>query len=208
MLLVARANPNSLKEDKASPLFIASQAGHREVVVELLRARGDPDLARENNVTPVFMAVQNQHSSTLASLLEGAAKPDVPRQDGVTPLILAAQLGGVEIVRQLLAAQADPTKTSSIGNSPIKVAKSKAVTKALLDARAEPNASSAASHMMHDMQNASHSVGGDAAVGAVAGGARQMPKSIVAAYSLMDDLEGPVDITGAAAPAARLRHKR
>jgi ankyrin repeat protein len=57
-LLNCGANVNARMKDHATPLFIASQNGHRTVVVILLAAGSNVDDSRLDGATPFWIASQ------------------------------------------------------------------------------------------------------------------------------------------------------
>ncbi|CAI8042325.1 Ankyrin repeat domain-containing protein 29, partial [Geodia barretti] len=60
----------------ATPLIVASQNGHSEVVAILLRNGAGVDRARKDGVTPLFIASQNGHSEVVNILLRNGAGVD------------------------------------------------------------------------------------------------------------------------------------
>ena len=54
VLLAANADQNKAADTGATPLFMASQAGHLEVIRVLLAANADKDKAAGNGETPLI----------------------------------------------------------------------------------------------------------------------------------------------------------
>ena len=57
-LLAAGADPNIARDDGASPLFLACEKGHTEIVEKLLDAGADPHFARADGTTPLTMTFE------------------------------------------------------------------------------------------------------------------------------------------------------
>ena len=88
----------------STPLYIASQQGHLEVVEALIMLiiseDGSIDQAKNNGVTPLFVASQNGHLGVVKTLVESHANIHL-NVDGQTALSLAKKLGYIDIVKYL-----------------------------------------------------------------------------------------------------------
>jgi len=110
----------------ATPLYIAAQNGHTEVV-KLLLAIPDIDVNKgriDVGATPLFTAAQNGHTEVVKFLL---ARSDIDVNeaitDGTTPLFMGSQNGHTEIVKLLLARpEIDVNKSISSGATPLYIA--------------------------------------------------------------------------------------
>ncbi len=91
-----------------TPLYLASQEGHKEVVKFLLSVYADPNSQCDDGETALFSASGRGYDDIVTLLLENGANPDLPRNDGATALMQASNLGHMGIVTLLLAANANP----------------------------------------------------------------------------------------------------
>lgn len=149
LLVLDGAAPSMLQRVQAkwvTPLFIAAQDGHADVVNVLLEHTTNPNQAStDDGATPVFMAAQNNHVGCLQALLGSNADPNlVTTDDGQTPIFAAAQQGHVKAVKVLLDCNsANPNKaTTDDGQTPIYAASQEGyceVLEMLLDRNADPN---------------------------------------------------------------------
>lgn len=89
-------------QDKATPVFIASQNGHRSVLLMLLAAGAAVDTRRNDGATPLWIAAQMGHDHICKVLLQNNAEVDAVRSDGATPLFKAAHKGYSAVTGELL----------------------------------------------------------------------------------------------------------
>lgn len=89
-------------QDRATPIFIASQNGHRAVLLTLLAEGGDPNICRIDGASPLWIAAQMGHDHIVRVLLKSGARVDAVRCDGATPLFKAAHKGFSAVVHELL----------------------------------------------------------------------------------------------------------
>ena len=76
-MLKAGADVNKTNTDEATPLFIAAQEGHVQVVQKLLKAHADIDKTDCTGLPPLVRAAQNGHASVVLLLRE--AMQDKPK---------------------------------------------------------------------------------------------------------------------------------
>ena len=67
-------------QDGGTPLFVACQCNHLDVVEELLRHNADLQVQMVDGATPLFIAAQNGHLKMLKFLLSKGAQPNVRRK--------------------------------------------------------------------------------------------------------------------------------
>ena len=87
--------------DGTSALFITSQNGHIEVVIELIATGAKIDLQKDSGASVFFIARQEgRHIEVIRELI---AKKDLQKDDGASALYLASQNGHIEVVREVIA---------------------------------------------------------------------------------------------------------
>ena len=102
------SEPNAAGE---TPVYIASQEGHIEIITQLKEK--DPELLKTKDSkgnTIITAAVINMRDELLNFLIKEV--PDLinePNHDGKTALMYASEYGGTEMVQSLLNAGADPS---------------------------------------------------------------------------------------------------
>ncbi|KAG2435661.1 hypothetical protein HXX76_006863 [Chlamydomonas incerta] len=107
-----------------TPLWVASQRGHVELVQLLLARAGveggvDVNAANSAAVTPLRVAAAQGHTEVVAALLAAGAAPDMADKDAFTPLYVACARSHLEVVRLLLAAGAPPDRCDKGGRTPL-----------------------------------------------------------------------------------------
>ena len=143
LLLYGGADIDAATPGGATPLLLASHAGHAETVELLLQAGAEPEGPRLlNGSTPLLGAVEHGHTEVVALLLQaGAAAGRALGVGGATPLLLAAHRAHREIGAMLLHCGADPNACRlHDGYAPIHAAAhadDAHLVALLLDARAE-----------------------------------------------------------------------
>ncbi|XP_076105878.1 uncharacterized protein LOC143074214 [Mytilus galloprovincialis] len=105
----------------ASPLYIACQEGHTEVVKMLITNNAEINKCRDPGVSPLLIACENGYTGIVQMLIANMADINKCRDnDGVSPLFMACQKGHNEIVKMLITNNADIKKCRDIGASPLK----------------------------------------------------------------------------------------
>src|SRR3990167_3922942 len=92
---------NIVDGDGRTPLWLASERGHLEVVRELLRAGADPNIADKNNKTPLYWASCHGYLDVVKKLLLAGADPTIPDKHGRTPLYWAIDEEHLDVVKEL-----------------------------------------------------------------------------------------------------------
>lgn len=86
----------------ATPLQIAAEGGHAEVVKALVRAGASVTDENKTGFTAVHLAAQNGHGQVLEVLRHSNTLRVTSKKLGVTPLHVAAYFGQADTVRELL----------------------------------------------------------------------------------------------------------
>ena len=124
-LLVADPTLVDAKTDYGfTPLILAAQNGHLEVVKYLLEKSAAVDAKSNDGVTPLIVAAQNGYLEVVKHLLDKGATVDAKSNDGFTPLLFAAQNGHLEVVKLLLD-NLPPTNVEAVGYTPLRLAEGK-----------------------------------------------------------------------------------
>jgi ankyrin repeat protein len=121
-----KTNPDliSSKEDKFgyTPLHLATQEGHKDVVAYLLANKADVNAREKDNQTPLHLAVVRDHKDVAELLLTNNADVNAKDKNGWTPLHWAAALDHEDMAALLLANNADVNAKSSDGTTPLHLA--------------------------------------------------------------------------------------
>jgi len=105
MLLGEGANTEKARNQGATPLFMACQQGHDEVVRMLLGEGANEEKADNSGWTPLFIACTTGHTAVVKLLLDEGANITVEvtiRGHGYTPLFVACLEGHDATVRLML----------------------------------------------------------------------------------------------------------
>ncbi|KXZ41726.1 hypothetical protein GPECTOR_304g828 [Gonium pectorale] len=90
-------------QEGSTPLHVAAEGGHSDVVKELLQRGANKEARRNEDVeTPLYAAVKNGHLKVVQELLNSEADVNVKYKDDATPLHMAAEGGHLEVVKALL----------------------------------------------------------------------------------------------------------
>ena len=78
----------------ASPLYVACQNVHTQVVEVLLKAGANVNLETEDKATPLFIAAQMGHGAIVIMLLANGAEVEILNFTDASPLFIASQYLG------------------------------------------------------------------------------------------------------------------
>ena len=112
-------------DDGATPLYIAAQDGHGEVVEALLKGGCDVDKATNDGATPLLIAAQEGQREVVEALLKGWCHVDKADDHDDTPLFMAAAKGHGEVVEAFLKGGCDVDKATNDGATPLIRAKAR-----------------------------------------------------------------------------------
>ena len=87
--------------DGATPLYIAAQEGHLEVVRCLVGQGANVDQDNKDGSTPLYIAAHHGHLAVVQLLVENGANVNHANNNGITPLYIATQKGHREVVQYL-----------------------------------------------------------------------------------------------------------
>ena len=101
-----------------SPLALASEYGHAEIVRILLNMRADVEMISDDGTSALYVASQEGHGECVQALLGGGARP--PRDArGPHPAPRRLSIGRSCVVRLLLDAGAVGDTTDEVGLTPL-----------------------------------------------------------------------------------------
>jgi uncharacterized protein len=155
-LVQKRANVRAADSDGTTALHWAVRADDQPTAALLIGAGADVNAANRYGVTPVSLAARNGNAALLHLLIDAGARTgvaDAALPDGQTLLMHAARTGIVDAVSVLIKHGADVNaRERRVGTTALIWAVTEdraAVARTLLDAGADPNARSAATHYPH-----------------------------------------------------------
>lgn len=91
-------NPNIEDRDGRTPLFEATDRGHKELMTELLKHQANPNIKTvDHGITPLHLAVNRGDKEMVIRLCEYKADPHIQNNKGITPLENAIHL--VKVLR-------------------------------------------------------------------------------------------------------------
>ncbi|CAG2229612.1 unnamed protein product [Mytilus edulis] len=117
-------NINMRRHNNTTPLYVACENGHLQLLKKLLYYGADVSLKKKSGDSPLSAACENGHTSVVRELLAHSnVNKDDQNMKGYSPLYLACQNGHEKIVKILLQYDADCNLRSDLVSSPLFVAK-------------------------------------------------------------------------------------
>ncbi len=113
-LLASGADPNDPDKKGLTPLMLATQKRHKDVMAALISHGADVNAKLNHGFTALFYPCMFGGADLAKLLIDSGADVNA-REDGNTPLMWAAFRGHVDIVALLLANGADPDTTDDTG---------------------------------------------------------------------------------------------
>eukprot|EP00727_Mastigamoeba_balamuthi_P012899 m51a1_g8231 hypothetical protein (3596) ;mRNA; f:49800-62713 len=152
MLLAAGAPAGLAARDGSTPLHSAAAGGSAECVRVLVQARAEVGAKTASGRTALSVAAEHAVPEVVKALLDAGLSPKGDKDStGMSPLLYAVTVGATKAVELLLQSSADPNETAPDGK-PCLVTSAQAghwdVLRALLAAKADPNAPAARSGQM------------------------------------------------------------
>jgi len=111
--------------DSATPLHIASSAGHMKIAHSLLECHADVKAQNKDKETPLHVASKCGHLEVARMLIERGADVKAQNGDKETPLHVASKRGQLEVARMLIEGGADVSAQDKDGHTPLHVASEK-----------------------------------------------------------------------------------
>jgi ankyrin repeat protein len=127
--------------DGYTPLHIAADQGHAEVVARLLAAGAGPGLRTRHGLTPLHLAAKSCRRDAATKLIARGAPVNATDSFGCTPLHDVARTGDTALAAMLIGAGALANATDRHGSSPLHRAAragSRAMVGVLIRAGADP----------------------------------------------------------------------
>lgn len=106
-ILAAGMDVNATNSYRVSPLSLACELGHAEVVNTLIDAGAEVDWPRLGGETPLMLAARHGDVGVVQQLLVSGAEIDHRENKGQTALMWASAAGNVEVVDRLIRSGAD-----------------------------------------------------------------------------------------------------
>eukprot|EP00731_Ephydatia_muelleri_P032874 Em0024g418a len=111
--------PCSDTNDGRSPLYMASQEGHLDVVKTLIEAGANIHQAEKDGQSPLFISCLNGHLDIVKTLIEAGANINQATKKGGSSLGAASYKGHLNIVKTLMEAGANINHADENGESPL-----------------------------------------------------------------------------------------
>lgn len=119
LLLENEADVTAANNSGRTPLIVAAEQGHVDVV-KLLLENGADDMATDcHGWTPLHLASQNGHFGAVKLLVEKGSSVNMVDGDGRSALFHACARGRMEVVEHLLLCNAATTTTDRYGATPL-----------------------------------------------------------------------------------------
>ncbi|XP_063448426.1 ankyrin-1-like [Mytilus trossulus] len=138
-----KANPNVRLENEETPLYIAANKGHTDIVEVLLENECDITICG-NRKSPLFIAARLGHTEVVRLLLEGKFDPNILSEDimhcGQSSLCIASKYGHTNAAELLLKHGADSNLRTKDGLHPLYIASREGfidIVKLLIDYNAD-----------------------------------------------------------------------
>ena len=160
LLIKAGANINDKDDQGCTALIIASDHGFSDVVKVLIEFQADIHVKAANGITALTNAVANGDFDSVHALVSAGADVNIKNPDGITALMLAVMKNDERIVDALLKAKADVDCETFEGLDALSLSfssnASSKITKALLEAGANPNKLYNGKTLLHSIASGCH----------------------------------------------------
>lgn len=122
LILRGICSVNDVKQDGATPLFIAAQEGHADLTRRLIFHGADLNLPDEDGISPLYIASYQGQLEIVNILLASGADPNKLGKDHTSPIYIAAQEGYADIVNALASNGANVNSADQDGTTPLLMA--------------------------------------------------------------------------------------
>jgi len=119
---------NEIKRDGPTPLYIAAQEGHVDLIRLLLFHGADVNILCKDGYSPLYIASYVGQLEIVNLLLDNDADPNIFCIDHMSPIYMAAQEGHADIANVLALNGANVNSATSYGVAPLLVASRKGRT--------------------------------------------------------------------------------
>ncbi|CAC5417482.1 unnamed protein product [Mytilus coruscus] len=116
------SNVNHCRIGGASPLFMACQEGHAEVVHILINNKAEVNKCNNKEISPLFIACQKEHTEVVQMLTKNKRDINKCNDKNVSHLDIVYYYGHTVVVQMLVNNKADINKCRKTGESPILIA--------------------------------------------------------------------------------------
>ncbi|KZZ90271.1 Ankyrin repeat-containing domain protein [Moelleriella libera RCEF 2490] len=102
-----------------TPLFLAAQQGHENIMQQLLKNGADVELKDRLGWTPLSVAASQGHGTIVDRLLEIGVDTEMKDSWGRTPFLLAAAYGRQTVVLRMLKVGTNAESKNELGQTPL-----------------------------------------------------------------------------------------
>ncbi|OQS03573.1 hypothetical protein THRCLA_04112 [Thraustotheca clavata] len=122
LLVAANADLSKFDSLGATPLHIATEYGHQDIVDVLIRAEANVNQINKDGRTPIFMAAWHGHKGLVERFIKSEADINKCDDNGFSPIFMAVLNNHCPIVELLIEADADIYKPNNAGKTPLMIA--------------------------------------------------------------------------------------
>ena len=108
-------DPNPSDVHGITPLLLAAEYGHVNIVQLLMKLTENPNAPRNTGFTPIHSAAIYGHLEVVRLLMTATTNPNTPDKEGWTPIHCAAKEGNLEILRLLMTSTGNPNAPGNYG---------------------------------------------------------------------------------------------
>jgi len=119
--LDAKADPNSLDDNRWTPLMLAAASGHLEAVSLLILRKASLEIKDPEGKTALAIAITSQSSNdnVIRTLINKGATLETKDSNGLTALMFAVARGSTSVAQLLLDSKANLESRDTTGKTPL-----------------------------------------------------------------------------------------